>query len=549
MRSIEETLTQLSVATPGHPVAFSFTENPKTDGKTIWLGAIDPNDDAFEALALGHGIHEMMHVKSTSIEALSAPEKLTPFLRSLINILEDIRIDSLGMAGSSCYALWREAMAEVLEERGQLAAQHPDSRPPLQQVCLWLHMELTVELPMEWAQRHLPALQRLVAKHLPLPLLDEMLQLARGARTAPDTLAVVKIAQTIESLLEKAASHKESSSVESEGRKASDNGTSPRPDRSFLQQALADDADDAPDLGLAYFMSATDQDAKASDQAGRSTPLRKAQNTPIYTVDPWPDPEAIEDRIARDDVPLFTKSFNKSSEQCRQLAQVFDRLFRTRDEDDDEASPSGPLPAADIALRVQMQDKRLFSSPAPRETVHGKIVILLDRSGSMGVTRMTSAKIAVAALWLALERESGIKRRIAVFPGLNQVHVGPLLRDGDTLEQFMTRFKSVNAFGSTPISEALFWAADRMTEDESEEFPNETRLILVVTDGDFPATVADSLQEKLQSSHSEIAVLSIAATVLNPSVASVTVRDDDLIPNALVELVKKTDFCQRLRAV
>ncbi len=178
--------------------------------------------------------------------------------------------------------------------------------------------------------------------------------------------------------------------------------------------------------------------------------------------------------------------------------------------------------------------------------MRGQLVVLLDRSGSMGVTRMTSAKIAVAALWQALERQSGIRRQIAVFPGLAQAHVGPLLHEGDTPRRFMTRFKAVNAFGSTPINEALHWAADTLVENSS--FPGETRLILVITDGDFPATLGPALEKKLKDAQAEIAVLSIAARITNRSVASVTVTDDLRIPEALVALVGKTAFCRRLRS-
>ena len=65
-------------------VTFSFSESPKTDGKTVWLGAINPSDEAFEALALGHGIHEMMHVTETDMTVLQ-DASMPPFVGSLLN--------------------------------------------------------------------------------------------------------------------------------------------------------------------------------------------------------------------------------------------------------------------------------------------------------------------------------------------------------------------------------------------------------------------------------------------------------------------------------
>ena len=47
---------------------FQFSHFPSTDGKTVWLGEHTLLADCFETLALGHGIHEMMHVEHTDFE-------------------------------------------------------------------------------------------------------------------------------------------------------------------------------------------------------------------------------------------------------------------------------------------------------------------------------------------------------------------------------------------------------------------------------------------------------------------------------------------------
>ena len=53
----------------GQSVKFSFTESPQTDGKTVWLGNLDPSNENFELYAAGHGVHEMMHVMCTDFAA------------------------------------------------------------------------------------------------------------------------------------------------------------------------------------------------------------------------------------------------------------------------------------------------------------------------------------------------------------------------------------------------------------------------------------------------------------------------------------------------
>ena len=200
--------------------------------------------------------------------------------------------------------------------------------------------------------------------------------------------------------------------------------------------------------------------------------------------------------------------------------------------------------ASDAALRLQTGDRRLFASPAVRKTVCGNIVVLLDRSGSMGVSRMTSAKIAVTALWQTLAKLLGITKRLAVFPGHEETDVGVLSRTGENTEDFTDRFKSVNAFGSTPINEALFWAADQIAAEAGE---TAHRLILVITDGDFPIAFSPLLKERLEASGAEIAVLSIAARVENRDVPQVVVNQDQDIAPGLVRLIERTRFCRQLR--
>jgi hypothetical protein len=61
-----------------------FSRIPQTNGKTVWLGDCSFPTQYFETLALGHGIHEMMHVTQTDMSAFAAKEK-TELTAGLIN--------------------------------------------------------------------------------------------------------------------------------------------------------------------------------------------------------------------------------------------------------------------------------------------------------------------------------------------------------------------------------------------------------------------------------------------------------------------------------
>lgn len=519
-------------------VTFSFSESPKTDGKTVWLGAINPADEAFEALALGHGIHEMMHVTETDMTILQ-DASMTPFISSLLNALEDIRIDRLGMEHTATYAVWRGAMAEVLEARNQLAGQHTAGLTPAELISLWLHLELTAELPMPWADRLLPEVRKRVDEKLPRPLTREALQLARDVCRAASTRDAARIARDIADLLEKSQSN------EAPPHEAASAPTLTPEEAAFLQSALRQAGVATSDMGLAYFIDAGRQPARASDSDSLQIPGRLGADKPHYRAAPWPNADALTETIAKEDAPLFRERFESAADGCRRLKGAFTRAFIGHRDDEDDNTSRGFALASDAALRLQIGNPRLFSSPAARKTVCGDLVVLLDRSGSMGVTRMTSAKIAVTALWQALAKLPGITKRLAVFPGHGETDVGVLFRTGESLESFTDRFKSVNAFGSTPINEALFWAVDQITAADNE---TQNRLILVITDGDFPITLSPLLKERLEASGAEIAVLSIAARVENRDVPQVVVnRDADIAPG-LVRLIERTRFCRRIRS-
>mgnify|MGYP004681389679 FL=1 len=519
-------------------VTFSFSESPKTDGKTVWLGAINPADEAFEALALGHGIHEMMHVTETDMTILQ-DASMTPFISSLLNALEDIRIDRLGMEHTATYAVWRGAMAEVLEARNQLAGQHTAGLTPAELISLWLHLELTAELPMPWADRLLPEVRKRVDEKLPRPLTREALQLARDVCRAASTRDAARIARDIADLLEKSQSN------EAPPHEAASAPTLTPEEAAFLQSALRQTGAATSDMGLAYFIDAGRQPARASDSDSLQIPGRLGADKPHYRAAPWPNADALTETIAKEDAPLFRERFESAADGCRRLKGAFTRAFIGHRDDEDDNTSRGFALASDAALRLQIGNPRLFSSPAARKTVCGDLVVLLDRSGSMGVTRMTSAKIAVTALWQALAKLPGITKRLAVFPGHGETDVGVLFRTGESLESFTDRFKSVNAFGSTPINEALFWAVDQITAADNE---TQNRLILVITDGDFPITLSPLLKERLEASGAEIAVLSIAARVENRDVPQVVVnRDADIAPG-LVRLIERTRFCRRIRS-
>lgn len=135
---------QLSCAAPlvfqalcrqeGIPVHFSG--HPGTNGKAIWLGAIDLTHPLAPIYVYGHGCHERNHILYTDFTVFERLEAQSLLFR-LTNLFEDLRVDERGLADYAGYRLWREALFEALEAAESAAWLREDLRPE-ETVEVWL---------------------------------------------------------------------------------------------------------------------------------------------------------------------------------------------------------------------------------------------------------------------------------------------------------------------------------------------------------------------------------------------------------------------------
>ena len=144
-------------------VDFRFTATPCTNGKTVWLGDCELPSDLFETLALGHGIHEMMHVRHTDFNQPVAHDPLT---QQLLNCLEDVRLDRLGASIHPTYRFWREDLAACCEQLGRLrvSACENQETTAIDRLVTWLHCELYARDGYRWAISNLAKARGLVQR-------------------------------------------------------------------------------------------------------------------------------------------------------------------------------------------------------------------------------------------------------------------------------------------------------------------------------------------------------------------------------------------------
>ena len=257
------------------------------------------------------------------------------------------------------------------------------------------------------------------------------------------------------------------------------------------------------------------------------------------------DPDAVEPDVdTPEEKKLFTESFYGKFEEIEKLRDAFEALFAGPAETDDtDAALDGDDLTEDAPVDILLKEPRLFAKRGtPVKKPSGHLMMLLDRSGSMGVERLSSAKAAVALIYRSAKKVNGITVTAAAFPGPNKTDILPLTADAAvTAEDFIRRFAPLSSWGATPIAEAIDWARDQMDAVESER-----KLLLIITDGDFPEDFFIPHEKTLTGHGIELAVLAIASDTEPEGINALVVEEDAAIADTFIALIKNTDFSREL---
>ena len=496
---------------------FLFSHSPSTDGKTVWLGECAPSDESFETLTLGHGIHEMMHVAHTDFSAAQGIHHLT---QRLLNVIEDVRIDNLGEEKSPAYRIWREHLAEYREADGTLRAVSSPAltQSPIESVVTWLHTELIRVLVKE----------------------------ALKVNKANSTNDCLKIAKKLFKILTDLndEQQKKLSCVQEldSGMTASlfsenDIGSTPLGDpMQFIEKLLS-----SPENNNASGSKMMRQSrlGAAADFCGSG--ICTTPPEPKYRLNRWPlDAAELKNGTLHRE---FIRQYEKARKSLGSLVQQFSKLLRTKDHFAGYGlARSGADLRDDWIDAIACSDSRLFEVAATGRSISSEICVLLDRSGSMGVSTMTVAKVAVNALVRAIDRIKGATSRVALFPGLCNDHVALVKETHEPLNSLESKLPSIDAYGSTPIQEAMCWGLDSFKNSRARD-----KLLLVITDGRFNAQYSQSMEEKLKSAGVEFALMSIGINNSDAARNHFLVHKTDEINQGLLQLISRTAFVKALR--
>lgn len=201
LKAVNGILTSLSA---GKEIKVIFAGTPCTDGKTVYLGEpLLQSQDALDAY-LSHGTHEIHHVLYSDFDEVAS----LGGLHSLVNALEDVRIDAIGYKKYPGGYLWRNEHFSKMARAGQLPKinEHTSPGALLCLTCYWCMTALMLEY--DCSKHYSEEAKNAFVQRFGQELFERIMQKAEESVRSPNTAAVIQCAREIAQLFSQAISQK-----------------------------------------------------------------------------------------------------------------------------------------------------------------------------------------------------------------------------------------------------------------------------------------------------------------------------------------------------
>ncbi|MCI0419205.1 MAG: VWA domain-containing protein [Acidobacteria bacterium] len=184
--------------------------------------------------------------------------------------------------------------------------------------------------------------------------------------------------------------------------------------------------------------------------------------------------------------------------------------------------------------RLAVSDLQVFSTLRRRQTVNTAVQIVLDASSSMKDSRIEVARRSALAAALALQSIPGTAVNCVAFG--KKHHVTVLTCFGERVEPTAPRYAAIEAEGSTPLAEALWWYATALLFRQEER-----KILLVITDGEpnDRNSARDVIQRYLNSGIEAIGLGIELPLIEGLFPTSEIINSVQQLPNALFRLLEQ----------
>ncbi|MBW6126400.1 VWA domain-containing protein [Pseudomonas aeruginosa] len=518
-------------------------------------------DDSLEStvMALGYIGHESAHEKFTDgLIVDHLPKDHPPFVKSLVNALEDIRIEGLMFkqhpATVSDISL---VVRKVLGGVRDLSGLHDAA--VLHDACLIVGRARLLGQPLQEEAKAL--MQELKGRFGP-GRTTKILALLGKVPTLASTKDVAALGYAIIDVLEEEEPEEQQPNQEPQDPQSSQQD-SPSDDSSAgaPQPSSANPAD--PQSGASNGgndpAGAESDDGDGSGQTLKQKVLAAGSDVLDGLVSDLGDEVAarlgkLKSHVRKAtpasvvDAPVGSEMLGSQVVSAGQAAsiglrQVLMGLIQGSQNSRVETRRQGRSIDAKRLAQVRVGETRIFRKQEPVQSVNAAFQILLDGSGSMekGGTMQRAEEAAVAVL-SALETIPHVSTGAMVFPRMvnRKVSVGVLKRHNQPLRVAIAEKRfGMTAEGGTPLAEAIWPAAGELLYAKGER-----KVMMVVTDGD-PNCADEARDMVARCSASGIEVFAIAFGRINIDKLNAVYGKNwkflasvDQLRNALYEVVK-----------
>ncbi len=580
-------------------VVWGHFRTASTNGKQICMPMLPLEDVKVEAYVLGYAVHETGHIVGSNFGVFANP-KYQGISRSILNILEDVRIEAERMKTLPGARRWLESLTDVLVEDQRLTVATDDASLPeklAKYLLLYVYYEvLRYPSLMDMAAHSRSMLQQ----EFPADLFDQIETVALKVKTAQSTEDVCDLVDQLMNLLrdeqqkyqdqaqqssdqqsdlqgqegdqdqasdesgDSPQTKADENNADSSGQDTNtpsqdgDDGTQPQStsddgssnqetskpststkDLQELANALQDLLDaDEPESGKdkAEMIVKGLQEALTSDQQGESK-----SKSPVMSA---PEVSVMQQRV--DGTGVISQVRTQSMALRARLHEFVQVNSRRRT----SAARSGNRMVRDAATRIAMNDYRVFSVQRSQvNVVDTAILLLVDASYSMNdpvdkssiETQLDVAKKSAVALAVALEQIKGTQLSIV---GFGKPAVTRVMQFGEGVRQAAGRMGALRAGGSTPMAEALMVAqADLLACNALR------RIVMVITDGD--PDDPDAARELVKfGQRNGIEHMGVGINLSTNHLFPLNCRINDVrqLPTAVVGMVQQVLFDNRLAA-
>lgn len=512
---------------------------PCTDGAVITLPTLPAdasNEDCerYVRSSIASGLHECLHLKHTDFD-VTRQQAEGRFWFQLLNAVEDARINRIGKETVVSFAFWRRRLNDLLSTFPWRA--NPQQVSLVDSLTHSVFFRSCQLLEVTFLSQEQQAREEsYVADHearFPKELIAESRKiLAEKLPKAASTAHAAVIASDLLALLKRTCE----ADVDL-GSKLERHLAQAQADCDKVMQAVVEKLDCGEGEGSGSGFSGT-----LSKQAeGRSKEVSNNRQPELR------EQKLTEDALKESPIPLSPEYRREWKKQCneqlaplrRQMRKIFS--VKTVNDDSYELATEG-TDLVGMLDWASTRSTRIYARAAKSRQLDAEVCVILDRSGSMGIVTMSTAKLATFALCETIDKLRGCSSEVLAFPGTQNFHVGICKTRNDSLSKVRSVFEGLNAYGATPFQEAFVIGLQHLKASSKK-----LKLAVMITDGLVNAQFAQTTREAYAKEGIEIAVLSIGIDNKDafPTNYKFVLTADQIIAG-LCELLSQTNFRKAL---